>query len=282
MPKKSFCVTFAAALLFTAFACFGQGSDAAQRNEEIRRRNEQITANNAIVARTFAAGNAAFQAGNLDEAIAQYNEGLAADADQVALLANKSQALNRRGIERYNTAVKATDPALKSSGKAAAASDWKESFAAASHAVEVVKATPGMPAPNVISSYLMRAEAGKLLLRTDASVADAVFRAWQEYGAVEPDEGKKLKAQIDAAQALLDGGLADRAVTEFRKLVTANEYNLDAVLGLGMALFTTGEEPNFKEAATYIQRFVKQAPDSHPQKPKARQLLRELGPYVGQ
>lgn len=79
---------------------------------------------------------------------------------------------------------------------------------------------------------------------------------------------------------LTDAGLAERAATEFRKLVNENPYNVDAILGLGMALFTTGDEKRFKEAATYLQQFVKMAPDTHAKKAWARQTLRELSAYV--
>ena len=70
------------------------------------------------------------------------------------------------------------------------------------------------------------------------------------------------------------------AITEFRKLVNENPYNVDAILGLGMALFTTGDEARFKEAARYLQQFVKMAPDTHAKKAWARETLRELAAYV--
>jgi tetratricopeptide (TPR) repeat protein len=254
-------------------------SDKAKR-EEIQRRNAQITANNQIVQRTFTAGNAALTAGRYDEAIAQYNEGLAADPEQIALLVNKSIALRQRGVAQYNAALKAPDETAKASGKLAAGRDWREAYDSASRAVALTKADPSISANNSVAAYAARAEAGKLLLRVDSSVGDAVFKAFEEYVAVEPDEGKKLRGRNDGAQALIDGGLAERAVTEFRKLVNENPYNVDAILGLGMALFTTGDEARFKEAASYLQQFVKMAPDTHAKKAWARQTLRELAAYV--
>ena len=66
--------------------------------------------------RTFKAGNDALKAKNYDLAIAQYDEGLTADPEHPgapALLTNKTMALNRRAVERYNAAVKNPDDAAK-------------------------------------------------------------------------------------------------------------------------------------------------------------------------
>jgi tetratricopeptide (TPR) repeat protein len=274
------CVALMSLLLVCLLLSQPPAANAQQSREEIERRNAQIVANNAIVQRTFTAGNAALVAGRYDEAIAQYNEGLAADPEQVALLVNKSTALRQRGVAQYNTGVKASDDTAKKNGIAAAGRDFREAFDSAAKAVALVKATPGIPANNSLAAYAARAEAGKLLMRVDPSAGEAVFKSFEEYAAVETDEGKKLRARNDGAQALIDGGLADRAITEFRKLVNENPYNVDAILGLGMALFTTGDEARFKEAARYLQQFVKMAPDTHAKKAWARQTLRELAAYV--
>src|SRR5205085_807577 len=55
--------------------------------EESNTRNKQI---NEILNRTFTAGNAALNAHNYDEAIKQFEEGLAADPEQAALLTGRS------------------------------------------------------------------------------------------------------------------------------------------------------------------------------------------------
>src|ERR1044072_2711286 len=90
------------------------------KNAEIEASNKKITEANDIIARTFKAGNEALQAAgvaskakNTDEAVAkytaalaQYDEGLAADPDQPAILTNKAVALKGRGVERYNATVR--------------------------------------------------------------------------------------------------------------------------------------------------------------------------------
>ena len=247
---------------------------------DIERENARITAINETVKRTFAAGNQAFTAGNYDEAIRQYEEGLTADPKQAVLLVNRANAYKKRGAARFNAAIKSADPAEKEAGRQAAGRDFRAAFDSASQAVALAKSGEPSAGPVSVSAYAERADTGRLLTRVDSSVADTVFKAYEEYVAVEPDEGRKLRARNMAAQMLLDAGLAERAVTEFRKLFNENNYNVDALLGLGMALFTTGDETRYKEAARYLQDFVKLAPDSHPQKPKARQTLREIAPFL--
>ena len=43
---------------------------------------------------------------NTRQAVAQYDEGLAADPEQPAILTNKAVALKGRGVERFNSAVR--------------------------------------------------------------------------------------------------------------------------------------------------------------------------------
>jgi tetratricopeptide (TPR) repeat protein len=285
MSRTKLAAVFAIGLiLICGFRAGAQESpEAKARRLEIERENARITALNETLQRSVTAGNQAFAAGNYDEAIKQYNEGLAADPKQVVLLVNRATVYKMRGVAQFNAAARAADLTEKVAKKESAGNDFRAAFDSASRAVALAKAgEPSAAGVNAVNAYAERAEAGRLLSRVDASVTDAVFNAYEEYVAIEPDEGKRLRARNVAAQMLLDAGAGERAVTEFRKLVNENGYNVDALLGLGLALFTTGDQSRFKEAGKYLQDFVKLAPDSHPQKPKARQTLRELGPFLSQ
>src|SRR6266446_3215186 len=61
-----------------------------RQNAEIAASNEKAKNANEVIARTFKDGNAALLAKNYDEAIKQYQEGLAADEAQSALLTNEA------------------------------------------------------------------------------------------------------------------------------------------------------------------------------------------------
>ncbi|MDT4956150.1 MAG: hypothetical protein QOJ02_4288 [Acidobacteriota bacterium] len=251
-------------------------------NEKIKASNAKNTNINEIIGRTFKAGNEALQAKRYDEAIAQYDEGLAADAEQPAILTNKSVALKARGVDRYNAAITSKDEAAKTPGIEAAKDDFRKAAEAANKAVELTKAqtVPTEEAAlknfnaNKYFALASRAEAMRLLVsKVDPTQADAGLAAFQDYIAVETDPVKKAKAQTDVAQMLLDAGSADKAYAEFQKVLAENPDNIDAILGAGLSLFASQDKSKYQEAANYLQRFVDKAPDTHKFKADAKTTL---------
>ena len=99
-----------------------KAEEAQRQMAEVNKKNEEITKGNEVVNRTFKAGNDALFATppRYDEAIAAYREGLAARPDEPALLTNLSDALRRRGVDRFNAAIKSTDNDAKTQGLDAA------------------------------------------------------------------------------------------------------------------------------------------------------------------
>ena len=272
-----------------------------RKNAEIETSNKKITDANAIINRTFKAGNDALgaasvasKANNSDEAVqkyteavTQYDEGLAADPEQAALLTNKAQALKGRGVERYNAAIKSksTDDAAKTAALDAAKADFRAAAEASTKATTLLKAVtpPTDPAElarfnaNKFAALVTNAEAMRLFVsKVDQSQVDAGLAAFKDYISLETDPAKKAKAQLDAAQMLLDAGAADKAFTEFQVVVTAQPDNPDANLGAGLALFASGDKTKFQEAANYLQHFVDVAPDTHNYKADAKAILAEL------
>ncbi|MDT4895384.1 MAG: Carboxypeptidase regulatory-like domain [Acidobacteriota bacterium] len=256
-----------------------------RENAKVEEGNKKIEETNATVTRTFKAGNDALNAKKYDEAIALYTEGINADPTHPGapvLLTNKSIALRARGVDRYNAAVTATDDAVKTSGLEAAKKDFRDAVEASTKAVEALKALPVPTDPaaqtnhntNKYLALAARAEAMRLLvIKADPSQADAGLVAFQEYMAVETAPDKKAKAQVDAAQMLLDAGVSDKAYTEFQKILAENPENIDAMLGAGLALFQSGDKAKFQEAANYLQHFVDKAPETHRLRASAKDAL---------
>lgn len=273
----------------------GESAEDRKKRQELEAKNAEIMAGNAkieeantVVTRTAKAGNEFLAAKNYDAAIAQYDEGIAIDPThpgQPVLLTNKSVALTNRGIQHYNLSATSKDEAVKNSSREAAVKDWQAAAVAANKAVDFLKAEAAPADAAALerqkkSKYLAlfaRADAYRLLVpKGDPTQADVGLAAYQEYIAVETDPVKKAKAQTDAAQMLLDAGSADKAYTEFQKALADNPDNVDAILGAGLALFSTGDKAKYQEAANFLQRFVDKAPDTHKFKSDAKAVLDNL------
>jgi tetratricopeptide (TPR) repeat protein len=253
----------------------------AKKNAEIEAKNKKIEASNQVVAEAFKAGNVALNAKNYDEAIKQYDIGLAADPEQAALLTNKAAALKARGVDKYNAGIKNKDAAATEAAKA----DFKAAAEAANAAADLLKKEPAATDPaeqkqqeaNKYAAFSVRAEAMRLFVtKTDSTQADAGAAAFQDYISVETDPAKKARAQLDLAQMLLDAGSGDKAYAEYQKILAANPDDVDANLGAGLSLFSTGDKGKYQEAANYLQHFVDKAPDTHKFKNDAKDILAEL------
>jgi tetratricopeptide (TPR) repeat protein len=262
-----------------------KAAELAKQAAEITARNEKAVKSNEVVERTFKAGNDALNAKNYDEAIKQYEEGLAADPEQPALLTNEARAYTARGVGRYNAAVTSTDEAAKGSGIESAKADFKAGAAATTKAVVMIKAQPVPTDPaelgrynnNKLAAYAINAEAHRLFVsKADPSQADAGLAAFKDYIAIETDPAKKAKAQLDAAQLLLDAGAVDKALDEFKTIIAAEPDNPDANLGAGLSLFASGDKAKYQDAANFLQHYVDVAPETHKFKADAKAILAEL------
>lgn len=272
-----------------------------KKNAEIEASNKKITEANEIIARTFKAGNEFLNAATLasksnasddaiqkyTSAIAQYDEGLVADPEQPAILTNKAVALKGRGVERFNSAIrsKSLDDAGKNAALQSAKADFKASAESSTKAVTFIKAqtapTDAAEAArfnaNKYAAMLTNAEAMRLYVsKADPTQAEAGLAAFKDYLAVETDPAKKARAQLDMAQMLLDSGSADKALAEFKAILTTQPDSPEANLGAGLAVYATGDKTKYQEAANFLQRFVEVAPDSNPMKDDAKAILTEL------
>lgn len=259
------------------------------KNKEIAEKNKKIEETNAIVARTFNTGNEALKAKNYDEAIRLYDEGIAADAEQPALLTQKAIALKARGVDRYNAAINSKDDASKASGFDSAKKDFAAAADASKKSVDLIKARPVPTDPQELASYqgnklaalATRAETMRLFVtKVDQSQVDAGELAYQEFMAVDPDPAKKTQAQRDLAQMLFDANSFDKALAEYKKILEVNPDDTDALVKSGMLLFNIGamnnDKAKYQEAANYLQQYVDKAPDSDRFKADAKAILDEL------
>ncbi|HJQ32885.1 MAG TPA: carboxypeptidase regulatory-like domain-containing protein [Pyrinomonadaceae bacterium] len=254
-----------------------------RKNAEIVKKNEEITKSNESVSNAFKAGNDALNANHLDEAITAYQTGLAARGDEPALLTNLSEALRRRGVNRYNEALKMSDKDAQAQAITTAKKDWTDAADAAKKALDTINAALAGGADaqqaqvygqNKIAALSTRALAMRLVAtKVDNTQGQAAWDAYQEYLKVETDPAKKAKMKGEALQTLFDAGAVDLAVEQARAAVAEDPDNVDANRILGLALFASGDKAKFQEAANYLQRYVDKAPDTDPLKASAKESL---------
>lgn len=237
--------------------------------------------NQATLERMLQAGNEAMHAGRYDEAVRHFDSGLALSPGHPSFLINKSAALRLRGVLRYEGSIKAPDRPAVAGEKEAAGRDLREAESLANEAVEQLnaQAVAGLFQPHDYeqaraAAYLQRAEALRVLAsRFDRSRADEALKAIREYMEVEPDADKRTLAHLAAGQMLLDAGKGERAAAVFREVLAADADDLDAALGLALALIQTGDPAKYREAAPHLARFVERAPEDDPQMAAAREAL---------
>jgi tetratricopeptide (TPR) repeat protein len=279
-------------------------ADRAKREEMLRRNKEEadravsVTKSNEVIERSFKAGNEAYGLRKFDEAIRLYDEGLAADTEHPRpnLLTNKALALKARAADRYNSAFKAATDAEKQAGREAALKDWRESVEAVNKALQLLKAeatpTDATDAQNLVNSKYIalsaRADAMRLFVtKVDQTKADEGEAAFQEYIAVETDPVKKSKAEHSMAQMLFDAGALDKARAAYEKILATTPDDVDSLVAMGMILFSAGSikegegkaaeaKATYQQAANYLQQFIDKAPDTHPLKNDAKEVIENL------
>jgi hypothetical protein len=262
--------------------------DKAKREEmerkvkEVEENNKKITTSNEAVSRTFKTGNDALQANRLDEAITAYQEGLTARPDEAALLINLSEALRRRGVERFNAAIKATDNDAKLQGIEAAKKDWSEAATAANKAVDIIKAASPSGdnvnqaafTSNKMAAITTRALAMRFVAtKVDQSQAQAALTANQEMIDAEIDPAKKAKLKGEALQMLFDSGASELTLAEAQKVLAEDPDNPDANRIMGLSLYATGDKSKYQQAANHLQHYVDKAPDTDPLKASTKEAL---------
>ena len=229
-------------------------------------------------------GNAALHAKQYDKAIEFYNTGLKIAPQELVFLNNKSFAIRLRGTDLYNTSIRLEDKQSKTNGIEASKKDFLDASIVSAEAVEILKTKSSvemyiLESIENLKSHTLASHAESMrLLATivDKTKATEALEAMNEYIHVETDQEKKLKTQLNAGKMLLETYNGHKAFIEYKKVLDYNPNNLDAVLGVGMALSQSGHKDDFREAKTFLQRFVNQAPADHPSMAIAKEILSSM------
>lgn len=277
-----------------------------KKNAEIAAKNDKALKANEIVGRVVKEGDEAFNAKNYDLAIAKYEEGIAADPDfagfSVPLNNNRAQALQRRGLDARNNAVKPENEATKTEGLAKAKKDFTDSAAGYLRAWEIMKVAPPTDLGDklainksiTLNGAIETFRLAGLTNQVDPSLVDAAKVLVPEYLALETDSAKKTTAGLQFAELYVAAGDSENAVAAYRKVMEASPENADAMVGAGLSLVNLGfiqvEEAkskndnamadagkkNLQEAANLLGKFVSVAPDNHKYKKDAIEAIATL------
>ena len=267
------------------------------KKKEVEERNKKVEETNQIVTRSLEEGSKAFEARDFSTAIAKFQEGIDADpmfaGSAPVLLNNKAISLDGRAKESYNASVK--DVANRATLRASAKTDWENAIAAVEQSLEIVK-TADISDENIkkslesnrLQALSIRKSIYRLMAETgiEISKGQLAATAFAEYLAAETDAAKKTRAQLELAQTLQNSQEYQMAFDEFQKIETADPNNVDALVGMGLNLFTIGYltqetdaakgKEQLQEAANYLQRYVDVAPDGHRFKEDAKATLEQL------
>ncbi|HEX8287820.1 MAG TPA: tetratricopeptide repeat protein [Pyrinomonadaceae bacterium] len=261
--------------------------------KEVTAKNEKIQKNTAVIQAALKEGNDAFNSKNYDAAIAKYSEGINAEPDFVGsapiLLNNKGAALKIRAVDVYNQAVKSSDQAAKAASLARVKQDLQDAVASYSRSWTILKTAQAADISNPANHEAAKLQAltgltdsYRLLAvtKSDTTKGAEAEVAFSDYFAVETDAAKKAKAQIVLGDILRDSGESEKALAAYQTVLQGSPNNPDALVGAGLMLVNIGylnnDKAKFQEASNFLQKFLSNAPATHPFADDAKALLDTL------
>ncbi len=263
-----------------------------KKNAAILESNKKAEDANKVVNASLKAGAAAFTAKNYELAIVEFEKGIAADPDfegsAPVLLNYKGVALQQRALATFNAAA-AGDPSGRAAAIEKSKPDLVSAIAAFNRGLEILKNAPAPSAADQGRFNVTKTQLLTNLLDTHGlaarispdpareALAPAVF---DQYLAVETDSAKRKPIILAYADRMNGAGELKPATVAYRKVLEDDPNNLDALAGLGLALYSIGYDPPNKEVLqeglNYMQRFVDAAPNDHKLKDSTKAIIEEL------
>lgn len=261
--------------------------------KEVTAKNENIKKNTAIIQSSLKEGNDAFNSKNYDVAIVKYTEGINAEPEYVGsapiLLNNKGAALKIRAIDVYNQAVKSSDQSGRAAAMAKVKQDLQDAVTSFSRSWTILKAAQPADITNPANHEAAKLQAltgltdsYRLLAQTksDTTKGAEAEAAFTDYFALETDAAKKAKAQVVLGDILRDSGESEKALAAYQAVLQGTPNNPDALVGAGLMLVNIGyinnDKAKFQEASNYLQKFLSNAPATHPFTDDAKALIDTL------
>ncbi|HEX4945836.1 MAG TPA: tetratricopeptide repeat protein [Blastocatellia bacterium] len=234
--------------------------------EEVKKKNEKIEADNKAMNAALEAGKTAFNTKDYNTAIAEFDKGIALDAEQNVFWYFKGLSLYNRGVTHLNASLQ--DPSKRDPAKA----DFTDAITNANKAITLLdaqqKANAGAPdaakaaqnKTNMVAYMKVRADSASLLGRrfSDPAMAEAANKDYVAIAEMTDDPVQKKKYLFTGAETLRDAGNVDAAVAAYKAIIDLDPNYADAYYGIGLAYF--GNEKTFQDGANYLQFFIDKAP----------------------
>lgn len=256
--------------------------------------NKKAESANKVINAAVKAGADAFNAKNYDLAIAEYTKGIDAAPDFVGsaptFLSNRGLAYQKRALNTYNESVKG-DSAMKAAAPGKMNPDFTSALADFNRGLEILKATtPGDAAEqknaaqnrvNLLANAL-ETHGYAARLAPDGERDEKANAILEQYIAAESDQAKRTAALLNYATNMNGAGQLKNAAIAYRKVLEISPDNLDALAGLGLALYSDGfvavppDKDVLQEGLNYMQKFVDTAPDTHQLKQSVKETIEEL------
>lgn len=274
-------------------------AERAKLEAEYATKKQATEGKNAVFARTLTDGNKAFGEKNYDVAIANYTEGLAADAvflgSAPTFLNNKAQALKARGSDFYNKSVKTDDATEKTALQTKAKQDLQDSLVSFTSSWKLLKDAPATEIVDKANydkskygalSGLTELYPVLIITKTPIAQPAEAKEAFDAFLLVEPDAAKKVKSQLTLGDIMLGAGESEMAIAAYRSVLESSPENPDALGGLGLSLITSATikdetakgsgKDQFQEGVNILQKFAAIAPDTHKYKADVVAMIDDL------
>lgn len=257
---------------------------AAERQKQLEEYNAKKTSienKNTIRQAALKEGSEAFAARNYDVALAKFEEGYQADTvflgSAPVFLTAKAKVLSARAVDKFNKSNKLADPTEKMEAMNVVIKDFGDAIDTFKASWTMLKNAPAASIPDQKNYETNKSEALTAMVNTfgyivatekvDPTKTASIRELTQDILSAENDAAKKIKAQMTLADIYRIAGDSDNAIIEYKKALEMSPDNPDALAGLGLSLFNSGELNNNvaqkQEGLGFMERFTQVAPDDH-------------------
>ena len=250
--------------------------------KEIEEKNKKIQASDAIAAKSNDEGRAALTAKDWDTAIAKFSTGVEAVPDYVGstpvLLLGKMIAQKSKGFDLYRSGITISDLNARREKFNEANKFYEDALVSFTQALDVINKAPAAADAaeqkkrdsmklelytNAVEIHRIKAVAG-----VDTTKSAEAAKIYGEYIAMEPDPARKMGAHLNLGDIMRLCGDFEKAVVEYREVLTAKADHPEAMAGLGLSLFAAGasaspeDKVKEQEGLNYMQIYTEIAPVS--------------------